>query len=195
MVSLEGFGPSTTCLEGRCSIQLSYRETQFTLKFYDKMHGKTSRRWIIRSKLSHGSGLKEPGFRCFESNSSRYWIVFPKWAVFWIRNVNVVRKIAESLWRRGRFSNRPAKSFWIWDVTDFSYPGEGKSLSDLPFFKGRIYLNAIHTDSRNVWIWWSQIASGIMVARDDEWDLPFFKGRIYLNAIHTDSRNVWIWWS
>jgi hypothetical protein len=35
MVSLEGFGPSTTCLEGRCSIQLSYRETQ-TGKFYDK---------------------------------------------------------------------------------------------------------------------------------------------------------------
>jgi hypothetical protein len=32
LVSLEGFGPSTTCLEGRCSIQLSYRET--TTKIY-----------------------------------------------------------------------------------------------------------------------------------------------------------------
>jgi hypothetical protein len=41
MVSLEGFGPSTTCLEGRCSIQLSYRETQTTIKFYDKIQGKT----------------------------------------------------------------------------------------------------------------------------------------------------------
>lgn len=27
MVTLEGFEPSTPCLEGRCSIQLSYRAT------------------------------------------------------------------------------------------------------------------------------------------------------------------------
>ena len=46
MASLEGFEPTTRCLEGSRSVQLSYRDMQATLKFYDKTYGKTSRRPI-----------------------------------------------------------------------------------------------------------------------------------------------------
>ncbi len=43
MASLEGFEPTTRCLEGSRSVQLSYRDNQATLKFYDKRNDKTSR--------------------------------------------------------------------------------------------------------------------------------------------------------
>jgi hypothetical protein len=43
LASLEGLEPTTYCLEGSRSIQLSYRDEQDTPKFYDKIHLKTSR--------------------------------------------------------------------------------------------------------------------------------------------------------
>jgi hypothetical protein len=42
MVSQEGLEPSTTCLEGRCSIRLSYWEILSTRKFYDNILAKAS---------------------------------------------------------------------------------------------------------------------------------------------------------
>ena len=42
--SLVGFEPTTRCLEGSRSVQLSYRDTQNTREFYDKTYIQTSRR-------------------------------------------------------------------------------------------------------------------------------------------------------
>jgi hypothetical protein len=58
VASLEGFEPTTRCLEGSRSIQLSYRDNQDTAKFYDKRNDKTSRRpttFAIYLALYHNS--------------------------------------------------------------------------------------------------------------------------------------------
>ena len=47
MVSQVGFEPTTRCLEGSRSIQLSYWDNSVTHKFYDKSNGKTSHDTVI----------------------------------------------------------------------------------------------------------------------------------------------------
>ena len=55
MVSQVGFEPTTRCLEGSRSIQLSYWDICVTHKFYDKRFAKTSHRAQILSEAEAGS--------------------------------------------------------------------------------------------------------------------------------------------
>ena len=52
MASLEGFEPTTRCLEGSCSVQLSYRDEQFTLKIYHDMKSQVKIRFYFSGILA-----------------------------------------------------------------------------------------------------------------------------------------------
>ena len=67
MVSQVGFEPTTRCLEGSRSIQLSYWDICVTHKFYDKRFAKTSH----RAQILSGGRSRQCSFKYCNINKMR----------------------------------------------------------------------------------------------------------------------------